>query len=272
MNVTLFLLLATLSELCQGARILGVIPTPSYSHQVVFQPLWKELSLRGHQVTVLTTNPIKDSSLTNLTEIDLSFSYKFLEDNLAEIINSSQNVLKWKTLTMLSLNNVVDAQLQHPEVHKLIRDPNEHFDLLIVEYIMVPPIYFSKRFNCPYIGVLSMAGYSTAHTLLGNFDHPIVYPRHILQVHGKPNLIQRIYLAAMEFILDYVMDINEIPQQIVKKRFDDETPMKEVLQNASLLFVNSDPIFHHQRPLLPSIIPIGGNTVRVQAEPLENVS
>ncbi|KAK5639953.1 hypothetical protein RI129_010764 [Pyrocoelia pectoralis] len=154
MNVALLLLLATLGELCQGARILGVIPTPSYSHQVVFQPLWKELSLRGHQVTLLTTNPMNDPSLINLTEIDLSFSYKFLEDNLAELINSSQNVLKWMDLTIISFNNVVDAQLQHPEVQKLIRDPNEHFDLLIVEYLTAPPIYFSKRFNCPYIDAL----------------------------------------------------------------------------------------------------------------------
>lgn len=65
----------TVLQLCEGAKILGIIPTPSYSHQLAFQPIWRELSLRGHNVTVITANPLNDPKLINLTEINISTVY-----------------------------------------------------------------------------------------------------------------------------------------------------------------------------------------------------
>ena len=70
------------------ARILGVVPIPSYSHQIVYRPIWRELSLRGHQVVVMTTDPMKDPALTNLTEIDWHFAYGLynIKHNFTDII------------------------------------------------------------------------------------------------------------------------------------------------------------------------------------------
>lgn len=259
----------TLLNLCGGARILGIIPTPSYSHQVVFQPLWKELSLRGHHVTVLTTNPINDPLLTNLTEIDLSFSYKFLEDELGQIINSSQNLIQTFRLSMKAFNMVVDAQLSSPQVQKLIHDPLERFDLLIVEYFFAAQAYFSKRFDCPYIGVFSMDVPNVIYREFGNVGHPIVYPNQFLQLHELPTLSQRIYLVLMELYYFVDDDFLQTQETIARRYFQDETPVRAVLQNASLLFVNTNPIFNYVRPLLPSVIPIGGNVVRIPVKPLE---
>lgn len=66
-------------QVCESANILGVIPTPSYSHHVSFQPVWRELSVRGHNVTIITANPMNDHELTNLTEIDISNIYECVE-------------------------------------------------------------------------------------------------------------------------------------------------------------------------------------------------
>lgn len=41
------------------ANILMIFPTPSISHQIVFQALVKDLAARGHHLTVLTPNVIK---------------------------------------------------------------------------------------------------------------------------------------------------------------------------------------------------------------------
>lgn len=68
-----------------SAKILGVFTIPSVSHQVMFQPIWKELSLRGHEVTVVTPNPLNDPTLTNLTEIDISFVYDAMNTLSTEI-------------------------------------------------------------------------------------------------------------------------------------------------------------------------------------------
>jgi glucuronosyltransferase len=43
----------------QAARILGIFPTPSISHQLTFQAIMKALAARGHQVTVISPNPLK---------------------------------------------------------------------------------------------------------------------------------------------------------------------------------------------------------------------
>ena len=63
----------------ENAKILGIFPTPSISHQVVFRALMKDLSQRGHQLTILTTDPSKTKN-PNVTEIDFHDCYKELKD------------------------------------------------------------------------------------------------------------------------------------------------------------------------------------------------
>jgi len=43
----------------QAARILGIFPSPSVSHQLTFQAIMKALAARGHQITVISPNPLK---------------------------------------------------------------------------------------------------------------------------------------------------------------------------------------------------------------------
>jgi len=43
----------------KAARILGIFPTPSISHQLPFQALMKALAAKGHQITVISPNPLK---------------------------------------------------------------------------------------------------------------------------------------------------------------------------------------------------------------------
>ncbi|KAB0792550.1 hypothetical protein PPYR_14509 [Photinus pyralis] len=265
--VTIF----TLTNVGEGARILGIIPTPSYSHQVPFQPLWKELSLRGHQVTVLTTHPIKDPSLKNLTEIDLSFSIKILDDKVMEIVNSSHNIFKVMELSIRVFHDVNVHQLQHHQVQKLINDPDGRFDLLIAEYMSSPMLYFSRRFNCPYIGVHSLDSSNVIYRLFGHPAHPIVYPDIVIGVYGKSSLFQRVQIVLFELFLSFVgPKLKELEEETVWEHFRDRTPGETIRNELSLLFVNSDPVFDYKRPLLPSVIQIGGTIARVPVKPLEN--
>jgi len=43
----------------KAARILGIFPTPSISHQLPFQAIMKALAARGHQITVISPDPLK---------------------------------------------------------------------------------------------------------------------------------------------------------------------------------------------------------------------
>uniref|UniRef100_A0A6P7F682 UDP-glucuronosyltransferase 3A1-like n=1 Tax=Diabrotica virgifera virgifera TaxID=50390 RepID=A0A6P7F682_DIAVI len=128
----LFLLLDSFSFI-QCVKILGIFPTPSYSHQIVFQPIWKELSLRGHNVTVVTPHPLNDSSLTNLTEIDVSFVY-----DIVPKYGWPKEYLKLPS-TLHKLDYFLNAGndftmeiFEYGPVQRII-DQRDAFDLLIVQ-------------------------------------------------------------------------------------------------------------------------------------------
>ncbi|KAF5287660.1 hypothetical protein FQR65_LT12189 [Abscondita terminalis] len=253
----------------QCARILGVVPTPSYSHQVWLHPLWKELSLRGHQVTVLTTNPINDPTLTNLTEIDTSFSYRVLTDQLLEIINT-RNPIKILELNIKVFTKIADKQLEHPPVKQLITDPNIKFDLLITELNGVSTMAFAKKFNCPFIVVSSMDGFDVLHRMVGNQVHSVLYPNVILGEEDGLNLLQRVIAVVFDFLVDWFIMFVYVPmdREIAEKHFGFRVNFLDLARNVSALFVNSDPIFQKPRALNPKFVQVGGTPMRLQSKPL----
>lgn len=52
-------LLITFIQSCVGANILAVFTFPGLSHYRMFQPLVKELAIRGHNVDVVNHFPLK---------------------------------------------------------------------------------------------------------------------------------------------------------------------------------------------------------------------
>src|SRR5699024_6098381 len=122
MNIIIFGVL--LSIICaESANILCFFSFPSYSHQIVYQAIWKELSLRGHNVVVITPNPLNDTTLGNLTEIDVEFSYKFVNrTEVEDVFGKEVNMLENLDAMFSYLGAVAGAQLQSSQVQKLILD------------------------------------------------------------------------------------------------------------------------------------------------------
>ncbi|XP_025835254.1 uncharacterized protein LOC108743701 [Agrilus planipennis] len=203
-------------NVASGANIFAIFSTPSISHQVVFQPIWRELSLRGHKVTVVTPNPLNDPSLANLTEIDVNHSYssysvQYLIDNsnllpdhqmslsvdhfVKPIIESQLNYSN--LIQILKDNNshfdlvisemfyyfikpIFESQLNYPDVMKILKDNNSHFDLVISEMFCAPAYGFAYKFNAPWVGMLSLPDMSTASMAVGNPLHPVLNPDSML--------------------------------------------------------------------------------------------
>ncbi|KAK4872333.1 hypothetical protein RN001_014362 [Aquatica leii] len=271
--VVILVLIFVIISLCDSARILGIIPTPSYSHQAVFQPFWKELSLRGHQVTVLTSHPINDATLTNLTEIDTSFSFKLLTDNLVDVLNNSGNALKVIDLSVKLFCNVFDKQLELPQVKRFINDPSVQFDLVIFEYTLSVPMAFSKKFNCPSIAILPTDSPNILHKLFGHPTHPVLYPDSILD-SSNLTLVKRVIAVLFNVIFELYIKWSFMPYQesMMQKHFGSNYNLNEIEKRASLVFINSDPIFYPIRPITPMMIPIGGQLMRLPPKPLEKVN
>ncbi|XP_031331317.1 UDP-glucuronosyltransferase 2B33-like [Photinus pyralis] len=254
-----------------GARILGIVPTPAYSHNIVFRPLWRELSLRGHHVTTITTHPIGDPNLSNLTEIDLGEIHLPFNEFLEEVAKDERpDVYTELTRYYSRMGFVLDKYLGHPSVHEMIKDPRVEFDLVIGEYFYGSLFAFATRFGCPSIGMLSCEALNPIYEAVGNPVHPSAYPDPLLSVGTPMSLMERLMSFVTLLKATYATRRGQSTQQeLVEKHFGRQyPPVRELWRNVSLLFVNADPIFHPIRPLVPGVVQIGAGSHRSPAEPL----
>ncbi|KAF5302522.1 hypothetical protein FQR65_LT00894 [Abscondita terminalis] len=252
-------------RLCDGARILGIVPTPSYSHQVVFQPIFKELSLRGHQVTTVTTDPLNDPTLTNLTEIDLHDSYDIWNKKISMI--TSENKFNFIFSIVELMEEVGRCQFSHPDVQDLIYNNTKRFDLVMVESNVLPIHVFAKKFNAPLILMSSFDAYSHLREIMGCPTHPIAYSDPLFSIQEKPTFTERLVTVSFQWFIIPLFGLRVIYQQYLMgvQYFGDKYSL---LDDVSLVLANSEPIFHGVKPLVPTVVLFGGGSHRTPPKPL----
>lgn len=135
-----------------AANILGVTFVPTHSHQTFYNSIWKDLSLRGHKVTAISTKPLRDPSLTNLSVIDVSFLNPIMvKSNLAKHLSRQYSVWKIPIFVKNMLENLMDSLLDNAKVRELIQSDAE-FDVIILEVHHQLGYAFGERFKAPVIG------------------------------------------------------------------------------------------------------------------------
>ncbi|XP_049818507.1 uncharacterized protein LOC109607683 [Aethina tumida] len=266
------LLVCLTSNQCDSARILGVVPFPSYSHQIPFQSIWKELSLRGHQVTTIVTNGVNDPSLTNLTEIVIKESYGLMKRYNMLDAQANGGFLNMIYVARDFLSNLYEAQLSHPDVKKLLDDSNAEFDLVIFE-ALASPLPYSWRFNCPSVGVASMDSTIFYHYYLGNPTHPLVTPDWSTEIKDTSDmkLADRVVSSLTNIMLLMVGELwfNPVIEDIYHKHFGPNVPsLVDLTTNVDMLLVTTNPIFHDVRALNPHTVTIGSGLHITPPKPL----
>lgn len=253
-----------------GAHILCVFPTPLFSHQSVFQAIWKELSLRGHSVTVITPNPLGDPSLTNLTEVDIGFSHHlaFEVNDMARILSKENNVIVLLYHLYRTAINVTAEQLRYPDVQRVINS-GQSFDLVFIETSSPAWYGLSYKFKCPIIGISSLGLTISLHNNIGNPIHSYLYPDFNLPFGDDLTLIERIASMLFSFItttVDKLILLN-LHHTLSKKYIAADVPHpSEFEKNMSLIFANSIPGFSKNRPNVPAVIHLNGLHLRPQEE------
>lgn len=245
----------------QSANILFVGMYPSLYHQSYFQAIWKELSLKGHQVVALTPNPIGDPKLINLTEIDLSEAYHVEGlKSFPTIMTKDISTKKGLMHIFEVMENVVIKELLNPEVKALIADKRRIFDVAVVE-VHYPALFaFSTKFECPLIAISSLSTLLNGHDAVGNPTHPALYPD--IFYHKKYNLTfwERLEVTYYGFWFRYFYkyEILSKADAIVKRYFGANTPyIGDIEKNISVLLLNVNPVFYTPRPNLPNVIHLG---------------
>lgn len=272
-SLSLFLVLTVLVSCAFSAKILGIFPIASISHQIVFQPIWRELSLRGHQVTVLTPNPLKDSSLTNLTEIDLSFKYDKMEGLKSVLSAGMDHWLMMKVWTAFIHKS--SQHFQHDRVQNFIKNNNETYDVILAEIIDPTSYVFAAKYNCPLIGVVSLSVTNLGHETVGNPVHPTLHPDLLTPYYGGDlSLFEKIDAVLFELYHKYLYSYKYSPlvSSIAKQYFGIENfDFENIQKNISMLFLNTNPIIHGVRPYGPNVIEFGGGIHLKSPKPLPNV-
>ncbi|XP_047519265.1 UDP-glycosyltransferase UGT5-like isoform X1 [Pieris napi] len=250
-----------------GARILGVFPTASISHQVVFRPLTQELARIGHEVTVITTDPAFNdhNRPANLTEIDVhDVSYnlwlQIMKDNRMEF-GDKAGIFKGAEKMATFFGKIVEEQLKTDGVQTLIKDKSKKYDLIIIEACARPAIMFSHLYKAPVIAMSSFGMAFGGEDLVGAPSHPILYPNmvhqrlHNLTFWEKFNEFYKHY-----WILNMWESTENKEFNLLKKYFggDDVPSYKELNKNVDMMFLNIHPIWSHNQPLPPNVISIWG--------------
>lgn len=256
-----FLFLTLLATGGQTARILGVFTIASISHQLVFQSIWRELSLKGHQVTVLTPNPLKDPSLTNLTEIDLGFLYEEMEE-FKQI--ASVGLDHWAILNQMEpvFVAILERLYQSDEVRNFVSNNETSYDVVLAESIDQSTYAFAAKFGCPLIGIASLDVFSFTHEAIGNPAHPVLHPDILTPyIGGELSFFEKMDSILFSFYEKYVFDYKFIPimNDILRQYIGNDLPdIRDIERNMSMLFLNTNPIIHGVRSYGPNVIEYGG--------------
>lgn len=264
-SITFALYLALLYTIVgnEAARILAVFPVPSTSHQSVFRPLTQELVKRGHSVTVLTTDPAfpQGQAPENLTEIDLhDLSYKRWEEYLAIPRGKEDDLLQQVTMLFDLHTQLFETQMMTREVQHILNQPEDAYDLLLIEACVRPALSLTYKFKAPTILISSFGlmydNYETVGVSTHFFLYPVVGRRKLYNLTNWEKIVE-IYnsLKIVNMYVEHEMKENES----VRKIFGQDTPPLTALRdNVDMVFTNMHPIFEGNVPVPKNVIHIWG--------------
>ncbi|XP_018561499.1 UDP-glucuronosyltransferase 2B7-like [Anoplophora glabripennis] len=251
------------------ANILAVLPCPSYSHQIAYRHLWKELSLRGHKVTLITPNPLHDPNLVNLTEIDMTSTYRFVR-NISRAVEDGMLTMWSSHAGMLEMMKAAsEAQLSHPAVQDLIHDPKS-FDVVFVEFLVPEWLAFAEIYKCPKVLFSSMEVTASLYHLTGNPAHPILHPEFVSPFHGQLTFKERVMSTLVSWYYKYYFAFTVFPerQKILNKYFDTNSTITGLISDIDLMILSISPLIQGPRALGPNTISIAGYREDLSSQPL----
>lgn len=263
--IRVILTLTVIVKCANSAKILAIFPVPFKEHQVLYRPLIEQLAAKGHDITLLTTDPIdlrvsgNGTLVKRIEQIDLSFVYDLpvLED-LNTVGLDAKDMLKNVFNVMRKIS---EAELQHPSVQELIHG-SAKFDVVMVEWSGVSLMNaFAHHYNAPLVGIANGGAYINAHEALGNPNHPIGYPSIFMPFTEDLSLLQRISSVFFTIWYRIYYYTEEIHKQnvIATENFGTEIPdLFEIERKADLLLINSYQALGNVRPVGPTTIYLGG--------------
>ncbi|XP_076664397.1 UDP-glycosyltransferase UGT5-like [Andrena cerasifolii] len=255
--------LIILPSIASGAKILAVVPFPSYSHQIVFRGFMMELARRGHELLVFTSFPHNNRSMENYTEVDLHAITDAYREQFQYFSSTEHGVWQFVTRIIEFSETISDITLSHPVMQRLIA-PNSTamFDLILIQCLWHDALYaLSNRFNAPMVGIISSNILSYQSYMFGIPLETATVPDVMLEYTDDMNIWNRMVNTYYFFgqLYMYRFIVNPIQERVVRKHFGDTVPgIEELQKNFSMLLVGTHQFLCYPRAHVPAVIYIGG--------------
>ncbi|XP_041779023.1 UDP-glucosyltransferase 2-like [Anopheles merus] len=245
-----------------GARVLAIFPSPARSHQIVYRAFMKGLIERGHELTIMTTDPFAVDH-PNVTVIDWSYAYRIVEENLDVVDMKQRNMNFYQIAVELRRTTrlFLEAQLAHPDVQALIHSRDAHFDVVIVEYYQFTPMYaFAELFQAPMIGISSIDSMGMCHEAIGNVMNVVAHPEMNHKFTRDLTFLQRVEAVISNLVIQYHIlptDFAVFDRMIEQNFGSNMTRSWELMRRIDFLMVNAEPTLGYVRPVVPNAIQLG---------------
>ncbi|KAF7264248.1 hypothetical protein GWI33_000431 [Rhynchophorus ferrugineus] len=250
----------------RSSKILFLSCTPAPSHQKPFQVIWKGLAEKGHEVHVLTPNPLENSTLPNLVQYNISDLYEYIKTFTA---GKSKYYLKKPTfieafvkdvyITVI-FNRFYERCISHEATQSILTN-NKHFDAVIVEWLFPTLGGFAAHFRAPLIGITSLGAPLVSMDTVGNPGHPIIAPDMNLPLTRAMTFRERIFSGLYSIYVRIHYHLFVLPREdaLIKRHISNNLPyLGDIEKNISLLLLNRNPVFHRVMPMNPAAVELGG--------------
>ncbi|XP_058832013.1 UDP-glycosyltransferase UGT5-like [Topomyia yanbarensis] len=251
-----------------GSTILAVFPSTSKTNYLFGQVLFEELAARGHRITVISPFEIQYDS-ENIKQIKLTGMFAHLED-----YGMNSNIFtKWDRSSFYGNNNMVygtaamaEYTLGHPAVQELLKS-DETLDLLILDQVLTDSLLgLALHYQIPAIVYSSTATNKFTNEMVANPHNPAYNPISDLGYSDQMSFTQRLWNTMVSVSEQFNYKYLYLPAQeaVYQRHFVRKNlpPLLDLIHNVSLVLVNSHPVINYPRPLVPSMIEVGGLHLR----------
>lgn len=263
------LIVSCLTHQLGAYRILCLFSTPSRSHQIVFRSFSDALVARGHSLVIATSYP-KDSAHPNVTYIDWS-AVNELWSPIQFGVGTEQSTKVSNSLKSIAtvFREILDVELGHPEIGKIIAGEAGAFDLVIAENHLHAFFAFAKVLRAPLIVICSSDPNAVEHSAVGNVYHSVAAPVRITPYLTPMALDERVRTVTFDLFLSLIFKFMFNLSDVAKKHLGEFYQSDEDLaKQIDMLFINSHPLLSTIRPITPKTIMLGFLHTKDARQPL----
>jgi glucuronosyltransferase len=172
---------------------------------------------------------------------------------------------------------ICEKELQSAGARELLNySSTAQFELIITEAGWGECFFgFIHKFGSPPVVATSGVGIPPWISLTtGNPETPSYMPNFLLPHTSHMSFSERSFNFLIHILTTFLYEYSYIPKQeaVARKYFNqDLPPFMDIWKNFSIILVNTLAGLDDPRPLLPSVIPIGGMHIKPQPDPLPQV-